>query len=148
MFPPEKDFTDTELALQIALTRKPHSIVIYGGSGTRMDHVLGVLQLLESFSRKGQSLVFRDPTNDIRVLSRGRTILVKREGYRYVSIIPITNTITISLTGFKYPLDKKLSVAVKPLVSAMNLLGPRRKSSSMRLRVRHPKQRLVLSRRR
>jgi thiamine pyrophosphokinase len=103
----EKDFTDAELAVNYAITLKPPSIIIYGGSGTRLDHTLGTLHLLEHCQKLGISAVFRDQTNEVRVVGRGRTILQKREGSRYVSIIPITHSIQITLSNFKYEIDKK-----------------------------------------
>ena len=107
-FPPEKDFTDSELAVRHAISLSPKSIVIYGGSGTRLDHELGVIHLLEICQLAGIQAVFRNQTNEIAVIGRGRTILNKRRGSRYVSIVPITQTIQVSLSGFKYNLSKKI----------------------------------------
>lgn len=106
-YTPEKDWTDTELALEYAMKRKPSETVIFGGSGTRLDHELGVLHLLERAQQGGIPTVFRNATNEVTMLGRGRTIISKREGSRYVSVLPISKTITISLTGFKYNLKKK-----------------------------------------
>jgi len=106
-YSPEKDFTDTELAVRYAIQQKPSSIIIYGGMGTRLDHTLGTLHLLERCQKLGILTVFRDQTNEAVVLGRGRTILKKREGSKYVSIIPITNSIQISLSGFTYEIAKK-----------------------------------------
>ena len=105
-FASNKDFTDTELALQYAIRKKPSEIILYGGSGTRLDHQLGTLHLLERCMRLGISAVFLDETNEVRVVSRGRTILNKRVGYRYVSVVPITNSIQITLEYFKYNIAK------------------------------------------
>jgi thiamine pyrophosphokinase len=98
----EKDFTDTELAIQYAVRQKPSEIIIYGGNGTRMDHVLGTIFLLERCIKKGIRVVFRDKTNDITLLGRGRTILQRRVGYRYVSFLAISKIIVITLKNFKY----------------------------------------------
>ncbi len=107
-FPSEKDFTDTELALRYALRQKPKSIVMYGGSGTRLDHVLGTIHLLERCLRLGIFTVFRDRTNEIVVIGRGRTILKKRAGYRYVSLVPITQSIQVTLSNFKYEIKNTI----------------------------------------
>jgi thiamine pyrophosphokinase len=106
-YSPEKDFTDTELALVYAFTLHPSLIIIYGGSGTRMDHTLGTIHLLERCQRKGIPAVFYDQTNELRVVGRGRTILEKRVGKRYVSVIPVSDSISISLQGFKYNITQK-----------------------------------------
>lgn len=109
LFPQEKrkDFTDTELALLYAIKQKPSSIIIFGGSGTRIDHTLGTIHLLERCQKLGILAVFRDQTNDVIVIGRGRTILNKKAGYRYVSVIPITKSIQITLRRFKYEITKK-----------------------------------------
>jgi len=45
-FPQDKDETDLQLALQVALERKPHAILILGALGGRLDHTLGNLSML------------------------------------------------------------------------------------------------------
>lgn len=104
---PEKDFIDTELALQIALSQRPTEILIFGASGTRRDHELAVIGLLERCLRRGIPAEIRDETNSIGLVGRGRTILKGRAGMRYVSVIPVTNSIVISLRKFKYEITKK-----------------------------------------
>jgi thiamine pyrophosphokinase len=106
-YPPEKNFTDTELALMYAIKLKPSMIIVYGGTGTRLDHEMGTVFLLERCQRLGIPAVIRNETNEVMVLGRGRTILKKREGMRYVSVIPITKSIHITLTDFKYEITKK-----------------------------------------
>jgi thiamine pyrophosphokinase len=103
----EKDFTDTELAVGYAIKLNPSLILIFGGSGTRIDHTLGTIHLLERCQKLGIPAVFRDQTNEISIAGRGRTILEKRAECRYVSIISISNSISVSLTGFKYSVKRK-----------------------------------------
>lgn len=105
VFKPEKDFTDTELAFEEALRHSPSEILILGGWGTRLDHSLAALSLLEKGVDLKVRVVFENSTNSAELLSRGRTILTKREEYRYISILPYSETISISLSGLKYPLD-------------------------------------------
>jgi len=92
IYPRNKNWTDMELALKYA----KGETVIFGGSGTRLDHTLATLYALKT-------QVFIDETNRIQKISKGRTIL-KPGGYRYVSIIPITSSIILSLFGFRYNL--------------------------------------------
>lgn len=107
MFDAEKDYTDTELALEVALEKKPQEIVLLGVVGTRMDHTLATISLLERSLRAGIPAVVRDQTNDITLLGRGRTIMKRRAGRTYVSIIPFTKEIVVSLNNLKYPLIRK-----------------------------------------
>jgi len=106
-YSPEKDFTDTELALNYAIKKKPSSVIVYGASGTRLDHTMGTLHLLERCQKLGIPAVFRDQTNEVLIVGRGRTILNKREGSRYVSVLPITHSIQITLAHFKYEITQK-----------------------------------------
>ncbi|OGG11725.1 thiamine diphosphokinase [Candidatus Gottesmanbacteria bacterium RBG_13_45_10] len=107
IYPAEKDYTDTELALEYALGQKPSSIVLYGGSGTRLDHTLSVIHLLQRGVRQRVPIVFRDETNEVQIFHRCRTILDRKGEHKYISILPITNIATISLSGLKYPLHRK-----------------------------------------
>lgn len=94
-YPAKKNFTDMELAL----THARGDTVVFGWSGSRFDHTLANL-----FLSGTRTLV--NETNRIRLAGRGKTI-VQRSSYRYVSIIPYTNSIRVSLTGFLYNVRQK-----------------------------------------
>jgi len=51
--PANKDFTDTALALEYALSMKPRSIQIWGALGGRMDHAMANVYLLIRGKRSG-----------------------------------------------------------------------------------------------
>lgn len=106
-YSPQKDFTDTELAMLEAFKRNPKEIVIYGGVGSRLDHTLASLALLERCDTHGIPAVFRDETNEVVIVHRGRTILGQKEGMRYISILPYTQSIQITLSGFSYDVLRK-----------------------------------------
>jgi thiamine pyrophosphokinase len=106
-YSPEKDFTDTELAVTEAIKKKPKELVIYGGVGSRLDHTLASLTLLEQCDARGIPAVFRDETNEVVLVHRGRTILEQKEGMRYVSVLPYTESIQITLSGFSYDVVRK-----------------------------------------
>lgn len=46
LHPEEKDATDLELAMELAMRREPGRVVVVGGSGGRFDHELAIAQLL------------------------------------------------------------------------------------------------------
>ncbi len=50
-FPQDKDFSDTELALRKAKSLGADFIVLIGGSGGRLDHLLGILELFKGRNR-------------------------------------------------------------------------------------------------
>lgn len=106
-YPKEKDFTDMELAVNYAISLHPKEVVIYGAIGSRLDHTLGNVYLLEKISEQGISGVIRDRNNEVRLVS-GRLILIKERRYCYVSLLPITETIEVTLTGFIYDVSRAL----------------------------------------
>lgn len=103
-FLPEKNFTDTEIAIEEAITLGYKEIIIFGATGTRLDHTMANILLIERYIKKGISIRIVDNNNYIQILNKDIS-LNKKEGY-YLSIIPITEHIDgITLKGFKYPLE-------------------------------------------
>lgn len=104
MYQAEKDFTDMELAVQYALKEKPGEVIIYGGSGTRADHTLGTFHLLEHFLRAGIAARLMDEHNEVCLVSGKQA--VQKGGFRYISILPFSESATISLSGFLYEVSR------------------------------------------
>ena len=104
-FNPVKDSTDTQIAIELALELGSTSIVILGGTGTRLDHVLGNIQSLMLAKRAGVECVLLDAHNRIRLIAE-ETVIRKEEQFgKYVSLLPLTSVVSgVDLIGFKYPL--------------------------------------------
>ncbi len=102
---PIKDDTDTEAALQLAFLHTSGDIVILGGTGTRLDHVLGNIALLGQGFEHNRSVILLDEHNRIRLLKDDFSIK-KREQYgKYVSLLPYSTEVKgLTLRGFYYPL--------------------------------------------
>ena len=108
-FPPEKDWTDTELALQEALAAGWKQIVILGAFGSRIDHVLGNLQLLPVALSHGASVILLDEKNRITLHRKPFRILRKEQWGTYVSLFAFGGNVTgLTLKGFKYGLSDAL----------------------------------------
>ncbi len=108
--PAQKDATDTELALEVAIREGATKITILGGTGSRIDHVLSNLYLLSVLQEKGVSGCIVDETNRIQMLSdTGRDSLAIEKGEqfgRYISLLPISETVEgLTLKGAEYPLE-------------------------------------------
>ncbi len=104
-FRPEKDETDTEIALTKALENTEGSITILGATGTRLDHVLGNIQLLKKAADAGRECFLTDSHNRIRLIWKYCSIRKKEQFGSYVSLIPFTPKVKgVTLKGFKYPL--------------------------------------------
>ena len=106
-FQPEKDETDTEIAIRTAIRRGCGAIHILGATGSRLDHVLGNIHLLGMAMEQGVEVIMADPNNRISMVREG--LVLKKGGQygKYVSLLPFTPQVTgLTLTGFKYPLDQ------------------------------------------
>ncbi len=102
--PTEKDFTDTELAADIAVEHGADSVIIVGGLGGRLDHTLSNLSLLEKLWRLGIRAIITDGKNRVRYIER-TSELVPNIGFKYLSLIAADSVVKgVSLEGCKYPL--------------------------------------------
>lgn len=99
-FPPNKDYTDSELAVEVILNKNLDRVVIIGALGGRMDHMLGTLFLLD----KSTHLSIVDENNCIeRIITPYNKKIDAYDGY--VSLVPSMEGLhNITLKGFKYPL--------------------------------------------
>ena len=108
--PAEKDFTDTQMAVDFALSRGCNDLVIIGGLSGRLDHTLSNLAILEEMHARRVHAVIADGCNRVRFLRNG-SILVARSAYRYLSILAADPVVKgVDAEGLKYPLkNAKLS---------------------------------------
>lgn len=105
-FQPEKDETDTELAIRTAMKQSCDTIYLLGAIGTRMDHVFGNIHLLGMAMEHGADCQILDEHNRIRMLKAGITLSREQQYGTYVSLLPFTPKVTgLTLKGFKYPLE-------------------------------------------
>lgn len=101
---PEKDYTDTHMALKLAIEIKSREIVILGGIGTRIDHILANIHILKEALENVVKCKILDSRNEIQLINK-KTILKLDKNYKYISLIPLTTKVEgITLNGFKYPL--------------------------------------------
>lgn len=105
-YPEKKDETDTELAVRYAINRQAAQIILYGATGSRLDHTLANLSLLQLGLEHGIDMQIRDKYNRIRLI-KGRCVLQKQQLFgNYISLLPMGGAVEdICLTGFRYSLD-------------------------------------------
>lgn len=105
--PAEKNDTDTQLAVSVAIERGAGEIVIIGGLSGRIDHTLSTLAILEDLWERKEGRIYAtltDGKNRVRFIRNSGTIL-PRSQYRYFSLIAADETVKgITLEGCKYPL--------------------------------------------
>lgn len=102
---PEKDDTDTLLAVRLAISRGADEIVIYGALGGRFDHSVANVQTLKFALDHGCRAVLADDRNLVMLAKEGTHTFERREGW-YVSLFSYGECVKIGhWSGVKYPLD-------------------------------------------
>lgn len=113
-YPAEKDDTDLQLAIDIAMDKGYRVLDLYGAVGSRLDHSLANIMLLYHIRKRG---------GEGRLIDAGNVILAGREtmkisrkearsllfeegepGILYVSLLLLDDCRGITLRGFRYPL--------------------------------------------
>lgn len=104
---PEKDFTDSEIGARAAVDAGCSRVVMIGATGSRLDHVLGNLQVLAYLLKAGVRGEIVDPCNRITLhggAQGGRLSIRKEEQWgKYVSLFAFGGDVEeLTLTGFHY----------------------------------------------
>ena len=101
---PEKDLTDTQSALELAIELKSIDITIIGAIGTRMDHTIANIYILKEALDKNIPAKIINDNNEICLINKS-TKIHRDCSYKYISLIPLTTEVTgVTIKGMKYPL--------------------------------------------
>ena len=104
-YQPEKDDTDTEIAVKKAIELGCTKLILLGALGGRMDHCIANIHILKLALEQGVEAALADGQNYIQLLSDSCEIKKKDQYGTYISFLPFTDQVEgITLTGFKYPL--------------------------------------------
>ncbi|MBE6558491.1 MAG: thiamine diphosphokinase [Ruminococcaceae bacterium] len=105
--PAEKDLTDTQIALEIAVEEGADEIIIIGGLSGRLDHSLSNLGILEDMYLRNLHGYMTDGQNRVHFL-RNSSTLIARSAYQYISILAADEVVKgVSMEGGKYPLKNQ-----------------------------------------
>ena len=111
-FPTEKDKTDTQIAIELALMHNPSEIDIIGATGSRLDHVLANVHLLVLPLQVGVRACMFDTNNKIYLMKESFHLTKAKQYGTYVSLLPFTEQVSgLTLKGFKYPLNQIVLIA-------------------------------------
>ncbi|ABK60751.1 MULTISPECIES: thiamine diphosphokinase [Clostridium] len=103
-YPPEKDYTDTEIAVNKAIDLGATEIVLLGCTGSRIDHLFGNIGMLLKCLKLGVSCVIKDDNNTIFLTET--SIKIRGSLGKTFSIIPYSEEISdLTIIGAKYPLN-------------------------------------------
>ncbi|MCL2383036.1 MAG: thiamine diphosphokinase [Oscillospiraceae bacterium] len=107
----EKDYTDTDIALKLAIELGAKEVIIFGAVGTRFDHNISNIQTMKAALENNVDCKIVDFNNEIRLIDKATTIIRKANDYfdyKFVSLLPLTTAVRgITLRGFKYLLENK-----------------------------------------
>ena len=124
--PAEKDVTDTQYAVSLALEKGVREIVFVGSLEGRLDHTLSLLGVIESLWNRKEGRVFALATNGknrVRFLRDSGTIL-PRSQYRYFSVLAADPKVKgVTLEGCKYPLKKGTLLRTTQLAVSNEIVG-------------------------
>lgn len=121
--PAEKDDTDTQLAVRVALERGARELVIVGGLDGRLDHTLSNLAILEELSQKQIRAVMTSGQNRARFIRNSGVILLC-DGFRYFSILAADPTVKgVTVDGCKYPLKNAKLTRTRQFAVSNEIVG-------------------------
>ena len=101
-FPPDKDFTDTELALALFREKGCDEIWLAGGGGGRLDHLFAIRSL---FERDESPDRWFPGIEEIRCLKEGKVLSAALPPGSLVSVFPVGREgWEAESTGLKWPL--------------------------------------------
>ena len=106
--PAEKDDTDTQLALLMAIEHFPNAkIDIIGATGGRIDHFLANLWIVleKRFQPFAHNISLLDKQNVIRFFLPGKYSVRKEKGMKYLAYCCLTPIDNLSLMESKYLLE-------------------------------------------
>ena len=105
--PAEKDMTDTQYAVDLAIQRGATELVIIASTSGRFDHALSTLAILEKYWEKRLPIYIVNGQNRVRFIKNSGFIVV-RSRYKYFSVLAADEKVKgVSIEGAKYPLVAK-----------------------------------------
>ncbi len=104
--PVEKDASDGELAISEALRQGATSLILVGGFGGQLDHVLAHCGFLIALARRDVEIFMTSGTEEAHALVNDLTLPHLQTGTR-LSILPFTDLVGLTISGVKWPLHKR-----------------------------------------
>ncbi len=123
-YPAEKDFTDTQLALDLARREGAREVAVWGGTGSRLDHTLSNLFNAAKLVEGGIEVRFEAPGLTIYLV--GNRLIVPGRVGDTVSVLVLGDRATgVTEEGFRYPLhqailDGRCQYAVSNVITEPN----------------------------
>jgi thiamine pyrophosphokinase len=105
--PVEKNATDTQLAVELAVERGADEIIIVASTSGRFDHTASLLAILQDLWEKRIPAMVVNGQNRVRFV-RNSGVIIVRSQYKYFSVVALDEKVKgVSIEGAKYPLKNK-----------------------------------------
>ncbi|MBN1883472.1 MAG: thiamine diphosphokinase [Deltaproteobacteria bacterium] len=123
--PPQKDYTDTELAVRLARERGAGEIFICGALGGRLDHELANVSFLVLGVEWGVDIRIVDEAQELVMLVPGRRNPIPGTLGDTVSLISLSEAVTgVTTSELKYPLVGETLPFLSPRGVSNVISGP------------------------
>lgn len=129
-YPPEKDYTDTHIAVKkgIEVIKSMDSIddiclYVTGATGTRIDHTMTNIYVLNEALESGIKAYVIDEYNKVYIKDKTFKIGKSTQYGKYVSFIPMTEQVELSLTGMKYTISQYVLTQGKSICQSNEIVG-------------------------
>lgn len=109
----KKNQTDSEIAVQKALSGGCDSLLFLGAFGSRLDHMLSNQMMAVSLASRGIRVILTDGVTFFHTITGENSpfefsIRDLREEEDVLSLVPMRGeTVRVTLEGFEYPLDRE-----------------------------------------
>ncbi|CDZ74763.1 thiamine diphosphokinase [Peptoniphilus sp. ING2-D1G] len=116
-YPAKKDYTDTEIAVDVFLKNKFKEVNIISAIGTRFDHTIANVFLLRKLYGQCKAKII-DNHNEV-IYCEKSNIKIQKDGFKYLSIIPLSENVRVSSKGLLYETDN-LNISLNSTLGVSN----------------------------
>lgn len=107
-YPERKDFTDLELALQLAVDRGAGEVIVFAALGFRWDQTLANLLLPAAVQFNQLQVRLIDGEQEITLLRGGETLVLTGQPGDTISLVPVGgNAGGVTTHDLEYPLQRE-----------------------------------------
>ena len=122
-FPVKKDFTDSALAIEYAISQNYKKIIVYGAIGGDLDHTMANLALVANYTQKGTDISFTDNKNIVFALYNGKICFSEKANGR-ISVFSFHDKAEgVNEKGLLYELENALLENNIPLGVSNEFVG-------------------------
>ncbi len=122
-YPRDKDATDGEIAIDLALARGATELLLVGALGGQTDHIFGNLAACLRLARQGVEVIASSGNEEVYPLIGGERRIDIPAGTRF-SIVALTDLVGLTLSGTRWPLDQRNVVLGSSLTLSNEATGP------------------------